>query len=385
MATDAARIELRTVMFLAGKFNGLLDNYGGFYQLDGVLELLEFANAYVLSDRVALGGAPSVGLGQISELIENLTHQDYSVEVIGHSQQYDFDLTPFEDRHRIDELQTRMKELDRYEPTHSAEWKSCFDEANTLEARAYILLADARGAAYVPDRIFGVKALEGYSEVLQQSHHLQDHDQFRRKLAEQLQTRPGDQAITTVVPSFLLEACRNAQTWQGVFSALRDIRNSDAAQRYRALALRSNSDIPKERREARVELARNGRFAFERETMPGGLNRWIVPTVALSSAAIAILFPAAAPIVGFVATVPPLIESIRGWQRERNNLFEFYNHSIGADLYVELKRIFPAIQFGPENLSHFLSERDFGWSKDLNWWEGFRSGNRSIQPDVGPS
>ena len=66
------------------------------------------------------------------------------------------------------------------------EWKSCFDEANTLEARAYILLADARGAAYVPDRIFGVKALEGYSEVLQQSHHLQDHDQFRRKLAEQL-------------------------------------------------------------------------------------------------------------------------------------------------------------------------------------------------------
>jgi hypothetical protein len=67
-----------------------------------------------------------------------------------------------------------------------------------------------------------------------------------------------------------------------------------------------------------------------------------------------------------------VIESIRDWQRERNNFFEFYNRPLDYDLYDELTRIFPKIKFRSENLQHFLSKRDFGWSENLNWWRDVR-------------
>jgi hypothetical protein len=361
-------------MFLGSNFDDLLFSYGsGFAQLDGVLELLNFANNYVLSDRVAIGGAPVLGVGEISRFLADLAEETEAIELIGHSPRYQFDLSPFEDRSRMDILEERIEELARENKEYSPERSQCFDEINELEARAYILLADAKGAAYIPDRLFGVKALESYSGALDQSKHLLEHEAFQRQLTEQLRSRPDDDSVTTLVPSFLLEASHNAQNWQGIFAALRDIRDSNAAQHYRDLVCRSQSEDPNERRESRTELMRNSRAAFEREGLSGSLNRWIVPTVGLSAAAIVFLFPTAAPIVGLVAAVPPVIESLRGWRRNRNNLFEFYNRSVGDDLYDELLRIFPGIKFRRENLWHFLSKRDFGWSQDLNFWQGLRS------------
>jgi hypothetical protein len=55
MAPEGAQVELRSVMFLGSNFDHLLySSTSGFTQLDGVLELLNFANNYALSDRVAI-------------------------------------------------------------------------------------------------------------------------------------------------------------------------------------------------------------------------------------------------------------------------------------------------------------------------------------------
>jgi hypothetical protein len=387
MASEDVHTDLRSVMFLAGACDWLLHPSDGYRQLDGVLELLEFANTYVLSDRIAIGGSPPMGHGEISGFIANLADQTDAIEFIGESPRYQFDLRHYEDRPRMASLSRRIDKLDLAERSRepnsgregdeakrrrSDERERCFDKLNLLVARAYILLADANSAAYVPDRIFGVRALEGYPEALSQSTQLREHETFRRQLVEQLRSRPEEVSVETRVPSFLLDALHAASTWQGAFSALTDMRLSAAAQQYRDLVHRSGSPDLNERREARIELTRNSRSAFEREGLSGGSNRWIVPTVGLSAAAIAFLFPDAGVIAGLVAAVPPVIGSIRDWQRERNNFFEFYNRPLDYDLYDELTRIFPKIKFRSENLQHFLSKRDFGWSENLNWWRDVR-------------
>jgi hypothetical protein len=387
MASGEGQADLRSVLFLAGACDGLLYNSDGYWQLDGVLELLEFANSYVLSDHIAIGGAPPTGHGEISRFIASLAEHTDAIDFIGESSSYQFDLTPYEDRPRMDSLSKRIKELDLVERNRDpgagregdeaerqlyAQRKDSFDELNLLVARAYILLADAHSAAYVPDRMFGVKALERYPEVLNQSTQLRENETFRRQLVEQLRSRPDDLSVETRVPSFLLDALHAARTWQGAFAALTDMRFSAAAQQYRDLVRRSDSADLNERREARIELTQNSRSAFEREGLSAGLNRWIVPTVGLSAAAIAYIFPPAGPIVGLIAAAPPIIDSIQAWRRDRKNLFEIYNRPIGYDLYDELVRIFPTIKFRRENLQHFLSKRDFGWSEDLNWWRDVR-------------
>jgi hypothetical protein len=361
-------------MFLAGAFDALTRSGDGYRQLDGVLELLEFANSYVLSDRTAIGGAPVLGIGDISTFLGRQARETDAIEVIGHGPTYSWDLVPFQDRSRMDSLENRLDELDCVdEEEDSAERQRSFEDLNILEAQAYILLADAKGAAYVPDRVFGVQALEHYSEGLDRSQHLREHDAFRQQLTEQLRSRSNDISVITRVPSFLLEALHSARTWEGIFSALSDMRQSTAALHYRDLVRRSRSDDLNERRESRLELNRASRFAFEKEGLSGGLNRWIVPTIGLSAAAIAFLFPTAAPAAGMAAAVPPVIESLRAWLRVRNNLFEFYNRPLGADLYDELMRVFPKIRFRRENLEHFLSKKDFGWSEDLHFWLPARS------------
>jgi len=361
-------------MFLAGAFDALTRSGDGYRQLDGVLELLEFANSYVLSDRTAIGGAPVLGVGDISTFLGRQARETDAIEVIGHGPTYSWDLVPFQDRSRMDSLENRLDELDRVDQEeYSAERQRSFEDLNILEAQAYILLADAKGAAYVPDRVFGVQALEHYSEGLDRSQHLREHDAFRQQLTEQLRSRPNDISVITRVPSFLLEALHSARTWEGIFSALSDMRQSTAARHYRDLVRHSRSDDLKERRESRLELTRASRSAFEKEGLSGGLNRWIVPTIGLSAAAIAFLFPTAAPAAGMAAAVPPVIESLRAWLRVRNNLFEFYNRPLGTDLYDELMRVFPKIRFRRENLEHFLSKKDFGWSEDLHFWLPARS------------
>src|ERR1035437_945990 len=52
MASEERQTDLRSVMFMAGACDRLLSNSDGYQQLDGVLELLEFANSYVLSDHI---------------------------------------------------------------------------------------------------------------------------------------------------------------------------------------------------------------------------------------------------------------------------------------------------------------------------------------------
>jgi hypothetical protein len=383
MAPETAQADLRSVVFLAGSYEALLGRGDGYRQLDGVLELLEFANSYVLSDRIAIGGAPPAGIGEISRFIATLAKDTDAIEFIGESPRYHLNLLRYEDLPHMDPLSSRIKELDLLDQNrdpgagreldearreHRAERERCFDEINLLVARAYILLADAHSAAYVPDRIFGVRALERYPEALNQSKQLQENEAFRSRLVEHLRSRPNDISVETRVPSFLLDALHSARTWQGVFSALTDMRFSAAAQDYRDLVRRSESADLNERREAQTELARNSRSAFEREGLPAGLNRWIVPTVALSAAAIAYLFPPAAPIAGVVAAAPPVIDSIQAWLRDRKNLFEIYNRPMDYDLHDELARIFPTLAFRKENLQYFLSKRDFGWSEDLDWW-----------------
>jgi hypothetical protein len=351
-------------MFLAGNMDDLLESQDGYSQLDGVLELLNFANSYVLSDRTAIGGAPVVETGEISRFLSEQAQQSEAIELIAHGSMGSLDLSPFEDRTRMDDLVKRAKESER----SSAGYKQAFEEANILAARAYILLADANDAAYIPERLFGVRALEGYSEVAEHSAHLREHEKFRRQLTEKLNSSPDDISFVTRVPSFLVEALHEAQTWQGVFAALSDLRNSNAARYYRDLLRRSRSADPKERYEARDELSRASEASFKREGLTGSLDRWIVPTVGLSAAAVAVLFPHAAVFGGVATAIPPVFESIRRWHRNRHNLFEFYDRSMGPDLYDELMRVFPGIKFWRENLWHFLSKRDFGWSEDLHFW-----------------
>lgn len=337
IAPEAAQADLRSVIFLAGACDWLLQPSDGYTQLDGVLELLEFANSYVLSDHIAIGGAPPAGNGEISRFIATLAKNTDAIEFIGEGPRYQFDLLRYEDRPHMDLLVSRIKELDLVErnrdPGAGREWdeaerqryaerERCFDELNLLVARAYILLADAHSAAYVPDRIFGVRALERYPEALNQSAQLRENETFRNHLVEQLRSRPDDISVETRVPSFLLNALHAGRTWQGVFSALADMRFSAAAQHYRDLVRRSESADLNERREARIELTRNSRAAFRREGLSADLNRWIIPTVGLSAAAVAYLFPPASPIAGLVAAAPPVIDSIQAWLRDRKNLFE---------------------------------------------------------------
>jgi len=374
MGTKNVPSEVRSVMFLAGAFDALTRSGDGYRQLDGVLELLEFANSYVLSDRIAIGGASVLGMGDISTFVQRQARETDAIEVIGHGPKYSWDLVPFQDRSRMESLENRIDELDRVDRDEdSAERQRSFEDLNIMEAHAYILLADAKDAAYVPDRVFGVRALEQYSERLDRSQHLREHEAFRQQLTEQLQSNPNDTSVITRVPSFLLEALHAARTWEGMFSALSDIRHSTAARHYRDLVRRSRSEDLNERRESRLELTRASRSAFEKEGLSGGLNRWIVPTVGLSAAAIAFMFPTAGSAAGLVAAVPPLIESLRAWVRVRNNLFEFYNRPLGADLHDELVRVFPKIRFRRENLEHFLAKKDFGWSEDLHFWLPVRS------------
>ena len=374
METENVPSEMKSVMFLAGAFDALTRSGDGYWQLDGVLELLEFANSYVLSDQTAIGGAPALGMGEISTFIRQQADETDAIEVIGHGPEYSWDLSPFQDRSRMDSLENRIDELDRLDlDEDSAERQRSFEDLNILEARAYILLADSKDAAYVPDRVFGVKALEHYSEGIDRSQHLREHQAFRQQLTEQMQSRPDDTSVVTRVPSFLLEALHAARTWEGVFSSLSDIRYSSAAIHYRDLVRLSRSDDLNERRESRLELSRASRSAFEKEGLTGGLNRWIVPTIGLSAAAIAFLFPTVGPAAGMVAAVSPVIESMRAWLRVRNNLFEFYNRPLGTDLYEELVRVFPKIRFRRENLEHFLLKKDFGWSEDLHFWLPARS------------
>jgi len=374
MGTKNVPSEVRSVMFLAGAFDALTRSGDGYRQLDGVLELLEFANSYVLSDRIAIGGASVLGMGDISTFVQRQARETDAIEVIGHGPKYSWDLVPFQDRSRMESLENRIDELDRVDRDEdSAERQRSFEDLNIMEAHAYILLADAKDAACVPDRVFGVRALEQYSERLDRSQHLREHEAFRQQLTEQLQSNPNDTSVITRVPSFLLEALHAARTWEGMFSALSDIRHSTAARHYRDLVRRSRSEDLNERRESRLELTRASRSAFEKEGLSGGLNRWIVPTVGLSAAAIAFMFPTAGSAAGLVAAVPPLIESLRAWVRVRNNLFEFYNRPLGADLHDELVRVFPKIRFRRENLEHFLAKKDFGWSEDLHFWLPVRS------------
>ncbi len=89
MASDDAQVELRSVILLAGHFDQLLSgSASGFSQLDGVLELLDFANSYVLSDRIAIGGAPVLGVGDISWFLHDLAQETQAIEVIGHGPLY---------------------------------------------------------------------------------------------------------------------------------------------------------------------------------------------------------------------------------------------------------------------------------------------------------
>jgi len=351
-------------MFLAGNMDGLLASNDGYRQLDGVLELLNFANSYVLSDRTAIGGAPVVGMGEISEFLSEQSKQSEAIELIAHGRVGSLDLSPFEDHGRMDYLVKRAK---KYDPG-TTEYKEAFEEANILEARAYILLADANDAAYIPERLFGVRALEGYSEVAEHSVHLREHEKFRQQLTERLKSSPDDISFVTRVPSFLVEALHAAHTWEGIFAALSDLRNCNSARYYRDLLRRSRSSDPKERYEARDELTRASEASFKREGLSGSLDRWVVPTVGLSAAAVAVLFPHAAVFAGVATAIPPVFESIRRWHRNRENFFDFYTRSMGPDLYDELVRVFPGIKFWRENLWHFLSKRDFGWSEDLHFW-----------------
>src|ERR1700693_204325 len=112
MGTEDARLEVRSVMFLAGEFEAL-NSGDGYAQLDGVLELLNFANSYVLSDHTAIGGALTQRRGVISEFLGRHAQESDDIEVIGHGSQYSWDLLPFEDRSKMDALEGRLEELDR--------------------------------------------------------------------------------------------------------------------------------------------------------------------------------------------------------------------------------------------------------------------------------
>lgn len=367
-------------MFCPGNYSELYQRRFPYDQLDGVLELLDIADNYVLNDVVAIGGVTLhrsySGGNDITDFLLSEAKRSTSVEVVSGDQ-----LGPYRKGLGVDALEERIREFDKNTDEQvmlekdSIEKSSMsrafdkkrapmFEEVNTLEAQAYMLFADSLHATYVPERLFGFRAIEKYPDILGKSPHFA-RTKFMEGVKEKLSIiHAGDSPTKVLTPSFLLEALRASETQAGIPSALRDLRHSSSAESYRKLTRTMIDDTKSEakRQQAFQELQSQVTSALSNEKLEPRIPRVFKLTVALTSFAVAFLFPPA-------AIAPLLVESADAldvWLRNRNNIFEYYPLGSYGDLYVELKRLFPEIRFQAEHLAHFLQHRNFGWSDELD-------------------
>jgi hypothetical protein len=234
-----------------------------------------------------------------------------------------------------------------------------------LQAQTYILLADSENAVYIPERMFGYKALENYGNVLRLSPNPIE-ERFREALATRLSDYyRGRPATNVYVPCFLSEVLRNSSTRAGIPASLRQLRDSHAARRYRELArvvVAPDSSI-KNWDEARGELQGLADSAFKKEGLKSRVSEGLKVTAGLSCAAVSTLFPhaAAASAAKLIPAGIPALDYLDKWFRRRTNLFETYAATASIDLYAEIKRLFPTVGFQGPQLQHFLTTKNFGW------------------------
>src|SRR4051794_37689284 len=101
---------LRSVMFVPGDYPSLFNDspHDRYAKLRGVLELLEFANSYVLNDKTAMGGLPNdiawhaerasspIQEDDISKFLYDELARSNSVEPIGDRHGAELDLSEIE-------------------------------------------------------------------------------------------------------------------------------------------------------------------------------------------------------------------------------------------------------------------------------------------------
>lgn len=378
---DDQQNPLQAVMFIPGNYSSLFNSskYRLFDQLDGVRELLDIADSYVLNDTTIVRGLRLHDDNDMRRFLLHETERSDSVEMIN-----DEELSSFQQHLGVYELDSQIREFDKscdHQLSQIEDYVvrsdlmrdfdlargSLFNEINDREAQALILFTDKIEASYIPERLFGDKALKSYPDLLNKSPHFMKED-FAKRLMEQLSLiHARDSAIKTMIPSFLFEALKSSETSGGIGSALRDLRYSAAARHYREMVrVMTNDEEPEEERQsAYSDLDAQVSTAFSKEGLKPRIPRMFKLTVALSSFAVSLLFPLA-------AAAPLLIEAgeeIDRWIRLRNNIFEHYPVASYENLHTELKRLFPNIGFQPPHLAHFLQHRDFGWPDKLSTYK----------------
>ena len=364
-----AQSPLKAVMFWPGHHTYLFDasKYYATTQLDGVLELLQLCNSYVLNDITAVGGHPAVkpwAKDEFSAFVVEQAETGQAIQTIGQSATYLLDLTPFENELGISAAVKKSNEVYETEG-RSPEHTRLSDEVMVLQAQSYILLADREDAIYIPERMYGYRALEKYANVPRQSRHLTE-ERFREALMAKLSDYYRGRPATTVhVPCFLSEVLRNSSTRAGIPKALRQLRDSRAAKNYRELArvLATKETSLKDWDKAGKELQGLSDSAFGKEGMKTGVSAGLKLTAGLTSAAVGALFPqlAVAFPAKFLPSLVATLEYVDKWVRRRTNLFETYASTTSIDLYAELSRLFPTIGFQGPQLQHFLTTKNFGW------------------------
>jgi len=369
---------LRAVMFMPGKYSSLFGSskYRLFDQLDGVRELLDIADSYVLNDTTIVRGLRLHDDNDMRRFLLHETERSDSLEMINdeelrsfqqHLGVYELDsqIRQFDESrdHQLSQIEDHRERSDKIRD-FDVERSSLFDEINDREAQALILFTDNISASYIPERLFGDKALNSYPDLLSKSPHFMTEN-FAKRLKERLSLiHARDSAIRTLIPSFLFEALKSSETAGGIGSALRDLRYSAAARHYREMVrLMTNEEESEEKRnDAYDDLDAQVNRYFSKEGLKPRIPRMFKLTVALSAFAVSLLFP--------LAAVAPLLieagEEMDRWIRLRNNIFEHYPVASYENLHTELKRLFPNIGFQAPHLAHFLQHRDFGWSDELS-------------------
>lgn len=363
-------------MFMPGHADhlALTSPYVSADQLEGVLELLDFANALVLSDHIAIGGVPTVAIhdDSIGTLLRREAERYGHIELVGFGggvHRIDFDLAPYHKALGVEEFTERLREL-RNQRTSAADEQvdALSDSANERQAWSYMMLADKTNADYVAERRFGIPALKTYPNVVKRaSPH--SYGDFVDDLSKRMSQSASAESVATEVPSFLLEAMRNSESLQGMLGCLRDIWDSAAARHYRDLirTVRTSAPGSPEWRDAAATLKQEATAAFGNEGMPSRAGlRWAKPTIGLTGIALGTLFTEFKIVSSVLGVALPFaIDEMDKYIRNRSNIFELYKQSLGTDLYQELKRLFPHIAFQREHLAFFLEKRHFGWDRNL--------------------
>jgi hypothetical protein len=361
--------ELRAVMFLPGSSNELFSSGAtGSSQLDGVLELAQLAEASVLHDELAIAGEPVAQLGDVGEVLNREATTFKYLNLIGEGDHYPLNILPYYAASGTVDVSNEYKRLRKVGAPDSV-LKVAGNKANEHQAWSYMMLADALNASYYPEREFGIEAIKTFPDVV----HLSPHDpygNFKDELRERMARSLHSDGQVSTTPSFFVEALRNAETFEGFIASVRQLHDSAAARHYRELVrtIRFSDPTSAIWRSASTALDKEAKAAFSNEGLPSRNSfRWIKPVVALTSLSLAYLFP---PIAGALAlpgiVVPTAIDEIDRYIRNRQNIFELYKETDSSDLFAELKRIFPHIKVAREHLTFFMSQKHFGWGKQLD-------------------